>query len=129
MCRKCEDWHYERTYGQLRGHLRAIHRIPQLSDDDLWIYEAYAGSSCQDLQERRENRNRYRRPFRVENPVDEVPDGFSRMRPCLIENNPKYGEVHRNVHSSTRDRSRLNYQEIGDLREVITNSIQIGRCL
>lgn len=44
VCRRCLTQPSFRTYDHLRGHLRAIHSIRQLSNDDLPLYEAFPGS-------------------------------------------------------------------------------------
>lgn len=44
----------------MRAHLRAVHGIPNLSDGELWAYEAYPGSSEEAIKERQERFNQSR---------------------------------------------------------------------
>lgn len=43
-CRRCVHMPQFSSYNMLRAHLRAVHRVPQLSNDDLSLYEVYPGS-------------------------------------------------------------------------------------
>lgn len=38
VCKLCLNWYFCHSYGQLRGHLRAVHRITQLNPDELRLY-------------------------------------------------------------------------------------------
>lgn len=58
VCRRCLTQPSFRTYEHLRGHLRAIHSIRQLSNDDLPLYETFPGSrSLSPSQGTSSNRN------------------------------------------------------------------------
>lgn len=43
-CRRCVQAPRFSTYNTLRAHLRTQHNVRQLSDDDITLYEVYAGS-------------------------------------------------------------------------------------
>lgn len=92
--------------------MRAVHGIDKLPDNELWVYEAYPGSSEEVIKERQERSNRSRKVNRQLRSSGESSSWFTRDR-----------SHHRNAAPSVSDDSRGGDF---DLRSIISHSVKGG---
>lgn len=113
-CRRCTSLPKFRGYNQLRAHLRAMHRIQALTDNDLSLYEVYPGSRYLD-EERQNQIQRNQMQKRSQLQVQQQNQEMSSAASSAAQNTQNDMQIEGNVN-----------QQLNEFRCDVVNSIQAG---